>query len=155
VRFICDHFTELHYNTVEVTAIFITVSISVNICLAPLNKRVYVRPLQVYLLPLQLLAHGALQCLVIPVIVSLLAVCKQIAATSVPCGEGGEAVHPNYVMASVVRTPNVSWRSREGEIIQKCFSWGVLDERKHSNFLLLILAARYRFCCYWGRILQG
>lgn len=108
MRFTCDHFTELHYNTVEVTPIFIIDSISVNICLAPLNKRVCVRPVQVFLLPLQLLAHSALQCLVIPVIVSLLDVSKQIGATSDPCGEGGEAVHPNFVMASVVCTPNLS-----------------------------------------------
>jgi len=68
---------------------------------------VFFRPVQVFLLLLQLLAQGALQCLVIPVIVSLLAVSKQIGATLNPCGEGGEAVHPNFVMASVVRTPNV------------------------------------------------
>ena len=33
VSFTCCHFTELRYNTVESTAIFIVVSISVNICL--------------------------------------------------------------------------------------------------------------------------
>ena len=66
------------------------------------------RPVQVSLLSLQLLAHGAVQFLVIPVIVTFLAVSKQIGATSNSCGVGGEAVHPNFVMAPVVRTPHVS-----------------------------------------------
>jgi len=95
---------------------------SLYLCLPPLNKKLCVRPVQVSVLPLQLLAHGALQCLVIPVIVSLLAASKQIGVTSNPCGESGEAVCPNFVMSSVVRPPECALTHHEEAIIQKCFS---------------------------------
>jgi hypothetical protein len=66
----CEHFTELHYNIVEGILIFSIVSIFINIILPPLNKSVGFRPVQVPLL-LKLLAHGVLQRLLIPIMVSL------------------------------------------------------------------------------------
>lgn len=148
----CDHFIDLHYNTAESAAIFVIVSLSlsVKVCLPPLYKRVCFRPVKVFLLPLQLLAHRALQCLVSPVIVSLKAVSKQIRATLNPCGHGGEDVHLNFVMASAVRTPEYSltqsWRSDISDtFLVRCAWW-----RWAFKFFLLILATRYSCCSSWG-----
>jgi hypothetical protein len=73
-RYTCKNLIQFHYTLVKAQLFFNIVSISVNSHISLLNNSTYSCPAKVALLLLQPLAHDVLQCLVICITVSSLAI---------------------------------------------------------------------------------